>query len=136
MERERFDGADIAHLLLKCANQIDWVHLLYRFGPDWRVLLSHLLLFGYIYPAKRGLIPGKILTELLIRVETEQHAALPAANVCNGPLLSRSQFISDVEKDGFRDSRLSDRNAMTEDDIKEWTAAAVAEQKTHSSPRP
>jgi hypothetical protein len=51
MERERFDGADIAHILLKCGERLDWEHLLNRFGPDWRVLLSHLLLFGFIYPS-------------------------------------------------------------------------------------
>ena len=33
MERERFDGADIAHLLLKCGERIDWEHILRRFGP-------------------------------------------------------------------------------------------------------
>src|SRR5262249_32011194 len=49
MERERFDGADIAHILRCGAAEIDWPHLVRRFGPDWRVLLSHLILFGYIY---------------------------------------------------------------------------------------
>jgi hypothetical protein len=136
MERERYDGADIAHLLLKCAKQIDWEHLLFRFGPDWRVLLTHLLLFGFIYPAKRGLIPSHVLTELLSRVETEQRSEPPGLNICNGPLLSRIQFITDLEEKAFRDGRLSERNAMTEEDIKEWTAAAIAEQGTHSSPRP
>jgi hypothetical protein len=134
MERERYDGADIAHLLLKCANQINWEHLLDRFGPDWRVLLSHLLLFGFIYPAKRGLLPRNVVTELLHRVESEQLADPPVANLCNGPLLSRSQFISDLEENGFRDSRLGDRNAMTAEDVKEWTAAAVGEQRADSSP--
>ena len=136
MERERFDGADVAHLLLKCANRIDWEHLLDRFGPDWRVLLTHLLLFGFIYPGKKELIPGHVLTELLKRVETEQRSKPPVANVCNGPLLSRSQFISDIGENGFRDSRLSDGNGMTEQDIKDWTAAAVAEQRTPNSLRP
>src|SRR5262249_30892737 len=49
MERERFDGADVAHLLLCCAQNLDWDRLLARFGPHWRVLLTHLLLFGYVY---------------------------------------------------------------------------------------
>src|SRR5881409_40565 len=49
MERERFDGADITHILRCCVAEIDWTHLVRRFGPDWRVLLSHLVLFGYIY---------------------------------------------------------------------------------------
>jgi hypothetical protein len=34
MERERFDGADVAHLLLKCGARMDWDHLLDRFGAD------------------------------------------------------------------------------------------------------
>ncbi len=50
MERERFDGADIAHILQSWAERLDWPHLVRRFGPDWPVLLSHLVLFGYIYP--------------------------------------------------------------------------------------
>src|ERR1044072_2822864 len=55
MERERLDGADIAPILLCCAADIDWPHLVRRFGPDWRVLLSPLVLFGYIYPGERVL---------------------------------------------------------------------------------
>jgi hypothetical protein len=51
MERERYDGADVAHLLHCCAGELDWQRLLDRFGEHWRVLLSHLVLFGYIYPA-------------------------------------------------------------------------------------
>jgi len=52
MERERYDGADVAHLLRCCAEELDWQRLLARFGEHWRVLLSHLVLFGYIYPAQ------------------------------------------------------------------------------------
>src|SRR5690349_11249836 len=49
MERERFDGADVAHLLRARAERLDWDRLLDRFGEHWPVLLSHLILFGYIY---------------------------------------------------------------------------------------
>jgi len=52
MERERFDGADVAHLLSACAPNLDWDRLLKRFDTDWRVLLSHLILFGFIFPSK------------------------------------------------------------------------------------
>src|SRR5436305_3791276 len=31
MERERFDGADIVHLIESCAERIDWDHLLRQF---------------------------------------------------------------------------------------------------------
>src|ERR1051325_6607859 len=65
MERERFDGADIAHILRCCAGDIDWPHLVRRFGPDWRVLLSHLVLFGYIYPGERVFVPAALVEELI-----------------------------------------------------------------------
>jgi hypothetical protein len=50
MERERFDGADVLHLIRTRQNEIDWPRLLSRFGEHWRVLLSHLVLFPYVYP--------------------------------------------------------------------------------------
>ena len=53
MERERYDGGDVAHLLLKCSEQLDWHRLVSRFDSHWRVLLSHLILFGYIYPSEK-----------------------------------------------------------------------------------
>ena len=36
MERERYDGADIAHLLRARADQLNWRRLLRRFRPHWR----------------------------------------------------------------------------------------------------
>jgi hypothetical protein len=48
MERERFDGADVAHLIRARGKQLDWGRLLERFGPHWRVLLSHQILFGFV----------------------------------------------------------------------------------------
>src|SRR5581483_1635139 len=47
MERERYDGADVAHLLRARAPELDWARLLARFDDYWRVLLSHLVLFGF-----------------------------------------------------------------------------------------
>jgi len=79
MERERFDGADIAHILLCCAAEIDWPHLVRRFGPDWRVLLSHLILFGYIYPGERMRIPDAIVEGLITRPRSEKRK-LPGRN--------------------------------------------------------
>ena len=134
MERERFDGADIAHLLLNCAERIDWEHLLTRFGPDWRVLLSHLVLFGFIYPSRIGSVPRDVMEELLRRLASEpQHG--PSTNVCNGTFLSRNQYTSDVELEGFLDARLSGRTAMTADETQEWTAAGAREHQSGITPR-
>ena len=61
MERERYDGADVAHLLRAHGDRLDWPRLLRRFGPHWRVLLSHLVLFGFIYPGERALVPAWVM---------------------------------------------------------------------------
>src|SRR5205814_4074604 len=127
MERERFDGADIAHILRRCAVEIDWPHLVRRFGPDWRVLLSHLILFGYIYPGERARIPTAVMEDLATRLRSEARAAGPAG-LCRGTLLSRQQYLVDVQEWGLRDARLQERVQMNEKDIADWTDAIEKEQ--------
>lgn len=129
MERERYDGADIAHLLHAQAERLDWHHLLRRFGRHWRVLLSYLTLFGYIYPTERSKIPCWVQQELLrlISAEVGQRACGP--RVCAGTLLSRSQFLVDIELWGYHDIRCPE--FMTPRDVENWTAAA-AEQSARA----
>lgn len=122
MERERFDGADVAHLLRSCAERLDWAHLLRAFGSDWRVLLSHLVLFGFIYPSERNRLPASVMSDLLQRAQ-EEISANSADRVCRGTLLSRAQYLPDVEEGGYRDARLDSRSQMSAEDIGDWTAA-------------
>jgi hypothetical protein len=126
MERERYDGADVAHLLHACALRIDWPRLLARFGAQWRVLLSHLVLFGFIYPGERRRIPASLMDTLLERLRAEAHTEPPRTPVCQGTLLSREQYLPDVAHDGYDDVRLSPHSSMTPEDIATWTAAIAA----------
>ncbi len=128
MERERYDGADVIHLLRARAEDLDWSRLLRRFGDHWRVLLSHMILFGYVYPAERGRIPESVLADLIDRLVAETHADSPAERLCRGTLLSRAQYLIDVERWGYRDARLQPDSAMTQHDIDRWTAAIDDEQ--------
>src|SRR5213594_464910 len=128
MERERFDGADIAHILRRCAVEIDWPHLVRRFGPDWRVLLSHLVLFGYIYPGERDKIPAAVMDNLVARLRSETRTA-GADPICRGTLLSRKQYLMDIQERGFRDARLQQRVHMNANDIAHWTRAIAKEEK-------
>jgi hypothetical protein len=121
MERERYDGADVAHLLLKCAESMDWQHLIERFGPDWRVLLSHLVLFGFVYPSERHRIPLAVIEQLTAKMQREG-AAPGSERICQGTLLSRAQYLHDVRVEGYRDSRLDERCRMTKAEMEEWTA--------------
>ena len=124
MERERFDGADVAHLILACGARFDWDRLLMRFGPHWRVLLAHLVLFGYIYPSERGCIPDDVLDELLTRAEFRR--APHHEKVCRGTILSRGQYLTDVEQRGFEDGRVSG-HFMSEEDVERWTAGIAVD---------
>ena len=127
MERERFDGADIAHLLQAKAEQLDWPALLERFGPHWRVLLAHLTLFGYVYPGERHRVPGWVMDQLTERLAAETHQP-PAVDphVCAGTLLSREQYLYDVEQLGYVDGRLTPASTMTPQDVAGWTEAIPA----------
>jgi Icc-related predicted phosphoesterase len=112
MERERFDGADVAHLLRACGPGLDWHRLLRRFGPHWRVLFGHLVLFGFIYPGERWRIPLGVMRELSARLAAELDARTGAERICYGTMLSRGQYLSDVEKWEYRDARLAPTGAI------------------------
>ncbi len=133
MERERFDGADIAHILQSCAEKLDWAHLVRRFGPDWPVLLSHLVLFGYIYPSERDKIPAAVMDNLIARLRSERRTA-GADRICRGTLLSRKQYLMDIHERGFRDARLQQRVHMNAKDIAHWTRAIAREGKAQGKP--
>ncbi len=128
MERERYDGADVAHILESCAEKLNWPHLLRRFGPDWRLLLSHLVLFGYIYPSERGRVPVAIMDALISRLRNENSVS-GSDRLCRGTLLSREQYLWDVKERGFRDARLEKRAHMNEGDIAHWTKAIAKETR-------
>lgn len=129
MERERFDGADIAHLLQANAERVDWAGLVERFGANWRVLLAHLTLFGFIYPGERHRVPAWVMHQLIARLSAE--TSQPPAedrHVCAGTLLSREQYLFDVEKLGYVDGRLTPVSTMTPEDVQVWTEAIPSRQ--------
>ena len=129
MERERYDGADIAHLLRANAERLDWPGLLQRFGRNWRVLLAHLTLFGFIYPGERHRIPAWVMQDLMERLAAEvRQPPLEDPHVCAGTLLSREQYLHDVEQLDYMDGRLTAASTMTEADVASWTAAIPARQ--------
>jgi len=123
MERERYDGADVAHLFRHCSGLLNWERLVRRFGPHWRVLLSHLVLFGFIYPGERALIPSAVMKELVNRLLAELEEPTRNSKVCQGTLLSRAQYLVDVDEWGYEDARVQPRGNMTQDQVQTWTAA-------------
>lgn len=129
MERERYDGADIAHLLLACGETMDWARLVVRFGSHWRVLLSHLVLFGFIYPSERNRVPEYVVQELLTRLQEEMRTPPPKDRVCQGTLLSWSQYLTKVEQEGYEDARHPPRGNLSAKETANVTETFQKEQE-------
>jgi hypothetical protein len=123
VERERYDGADVAHILRSQGPRLAWQRILRRFGDHWRVLLSHLVMYGFIYPGERDRIPAWVMQELVGHLGRELAQPPRDEHVCQGTLLSRQQYLVDVHHWGYADARLRGNVRMTPEDIALWTAA-------------
>jgi hypothetical protein len=117
------------HLLHACSAQFDWQRLLERFGTHWRVLLNYLILFGFVYPGKQSCIPTWLMQDLLDRLQHEVDHPAPTDQICQGTLLSRAQYLVDLECWGYSDARLRPTGLMTAADIAQWTAAISEEER-------
>lgn len=105
--RERYDGADVNHILLKYGKRLDWRRLLDRIDPHWHLLLSHIILFQFVYPADfRDIIPKWIFDELMMRAN-EQYDLPPAVErVCRGTVIDNTQYSIDVKEWDYKSSTI------------------------------
>jgi len=100
--RERFDGADTAHLLRACAASLDWDRLRELTEPHWQVLYWHLVLFAYIYPSSASDVPPGVWRELT--ESFNQSVAAPSTNGSfRGTLIDPKMFAIDVNEWGEHD---------------------------------
>lgn len=121
MERDRYDGADLIHVVRAVGDRLDWHRLLARFGPNWRVLLSHLILFGYVYPGESDRVPGWVMGTLLARLHAEAAAGPAGGRVCRGTLLAALAYLPDVGRWGYADARLPPHGPLTPYQVAVWT---------------
>jgi len=100
--RERFDGADIAHVIYGTRGKIDWARVLRLAGEHWEMLLWTLLLFRYVYPAQTHYVPQAIWRDLLARFS--KVISQPDANAqFRGSLVDDNMFAIDVREWGLED---------------------------------
>ncbi|HZW80992.1 MAG TPA: nucleotidyltransferase [Candidatus Deferrimicrobiaceae bacterium] len=96
-KRERFDGADIAHVIYGTYRSFDWDRELELVGEHWEMLLWSLLLFRYVYPAQTYYVPDAIWRKLLRRFETQISRPQPDAKF-RGSLVDENMFAIDVNE--------------------------------------
>ena len=132
MERNRYDGGDIAHLLQTRASAMDWARLLSRFNAHWRVLFSHVILFGFVYPAQRLRIPDWFMHEMVRRLELEMQSLPPDRRVCQGTLLSWSQYLVHLDRGEYEDARHLPRGKLTCEETQHMTD--VLQQEDQEQP--
>jgi hypothetical protein len=95
--RERFDGADIAHVIYGTHCAFDWRREMELVGEHWEMLLWSLMLFRYVYPAQSHYVPAEIWCELLRRFEREIRDPDPNAPF-RGSLVDDNMFAIDVNE--------------------------------------
>lgn len=102
-DRYRYDGADIAHLLLKQSDSIDWQRLLKYMEPHWEVLFAQLINFRYIYPSERDRIPRWVMDELIRRLQSHLEMPPPQVKICRGRHFSTRDYAIDITEWGYAD---------------------------------
>jgi len=113
IRRERFDGADIAHVVYGTGGNLDWERLLALACEHWELLLWALVLFRYVYPGQTHYVPLAVWNTLLERFSKEITSPNPNARF-RGSLVDDRMFAIDVNDWGlenvleeYRSNRLS-----------------------------
>jgi hypothetical protein len=100
--RERFDGADIAHIIYRTQGKIEWARVTELAGEHWEILLWALMLFRYVYPAHTAYVPAPLWQELLSRyMHLVQHPDPQAP--FRGSLVDDNIFSIDMKDWGLED---------------------------------
>lgn len=108
--RERFDGADIAHIIYRTRGNLDWSRILELAGEHWEMVLWDLILFRYIYPSHSNYVPARVWRDLLSRYSRLIESPDPKAPF-RGSLVDEQIFAIDMNDWGLEDvqSKYRDR---------------------------
>src|SRR5256885_1601344 len=95
LRRERFDGADIAHIIYRTKGQLEWERILQLACEHWELVFFALVLFRYVYPAHTDYVPAPLWQDLLSRyMHLVQHSDPHA--LFRGSLVDENIFSIDV----------------------------------------
>jgi nucleotidyltransferase DUF2204 len=95
--RERFDGADITHVIYGAQGELDWERILTLIGEHWQMLYWALVLYAYVYPAYTDYVPVSLWQELTSRFLT-QVAAPGRKSRFRGSLIDDKMYAIDTNE--------------------------------------
>jgi hypothetical protein len=99
--RERFDGADIAHIIYGTTGKLDWQRILQLVGENWEMLFWALVLFRYAYPAQTHYVPREIWEQMIQRFEKAVSSSSGSSAKFRGSLIDDKMFAIDVNEWGL-----------------------------------
>jgi hypothetical protein len=94
--RERYDGADINHIILRYGHKLDWKWLWSHLEVHWQILMAQILSFQFVYPSELDLVPKWLFDELLKRAKDQYDMPLTTEKICRGPLIDQTQYALDI----------------------------------------
>jgi hypothetical protein len=115
--RERFDGADVVHIIYGTHGRLDWRRLRQLVGEHWELLLWELILFHYVYPSKQHYVPREVWNDLLTRLNHELDSP-SGTSPFRGSLIDEKMFAIDVKEWGM-DNLLQQQREQREPKIDE-----------------
>lgn len=110
---DRFDGADIVHIIRAKQGRLDWDRLLEILNDDSTVLLWHLLFFAYIYPGHANYVPFNLMADLFEKVAAQRNMP-PDFRIFRGMTIDPARFSVDVLDWGYVDARRRSEPLVTE----------------------
>ena len=105
--RERYDGADVNHVMLKKGKNFDWKRLMFHMDAHWHILLAQIIQFQFVYPSDyHEIIPKWLFDDLICRAN-EQYELPPAVErVCRGPVIDQTQYEIDIKEWNYKVSTI------------------------------
>lgn len=91
--RDRHDGPDVVHLILRQGKQLNWQLLLDKMDPHWELLTAHILNFLFVYPSERKVIPEWVIKKLMEKVKERISHEPTSDKITRGLLLSNDYEV-------------------------------------------
>lgn len=98
--RDRHDGFDVVHLILRQGKTFKWELLVSKIEPHWELLMSHILTFMFVYPSEREIIPKWVIERLVSNLKDRVSHPATKNKITRGLLLSNDYKVG-VSKFGF-----------------------------------